>query len=133
MKINWGTHVNTHHCCEGAASESRPGPFLASATDGGTRLPALARRYLAIAAWMVPSAILALLPKCPACLAAYIAIGTGAVLSVSTAMYLRILLVILCVASLSYLAARCMRSLLKRLLASYALVTKAQDSYDASA
>jgi hypothetical protein len=131
MKINRGTHVNTHRCCEIAASEPRP--FPAPATDGGTHLPAFARRCLAIGAWMVPSAILALLPKCPACLAAYVAIGTGAALSVSTAMYLRMLLVILCVASLSYLAARGMRAFLKRLLASYALVSKAQDSYDASA
>jgi hypothetical protein len=129
--MNRHPHVNTHRCCEVAANESRP--FQVPATDPRTRLPGLARRSLAIAAWMVPSATLALLPKCPACLAAYVAIGTGAALSVSTAMYLRMLLVILCVASLSYLAARGARYFLTRLLASYSLVTKAQDSYDASA
>jgi hypothetical protein len=58
---------------------------------------------------MVPGVILALLPKCPACLAAYIAIGTGIGLSVSIATSLRLLLVIVCVASLSYLAARRVR------------------------
>jgi hypothetical protein len=55
---------------------------------------------------VVPSALLALMPKCPACLAAYVAIGTGIGISVSTATYLRLLLVILCVLSLSYLALR---------------------------
>ena len=64
------------------------------------------RRCRDIAGWMVPSAILALLPKCPACLAAYLAFGTGVGLSMSTATYVRMLLIVVCISSLSLFAAK---------------------------
>jgi hypothetical protein len=83
-----------HHCC--GVPES----------DSGARATTPTRRCRNFAGWIVPSAILALLPKCPICVAAYLAIGTGLGVSISTATYLRISLVIMCVASLSYLVAR---------------------------
>jgi hypothetical protein len=66
----------------------------------------LLRRSGEIAGWIVPSALLALLPKCPACLAAYIALATGIGVSVAAATYLQGGLVILCVCLLVYLGAK---------------------------
>ena len=68
--------------------------------------PRLARRARELARWIVPAAGLALVPKCPACLAAYLAVGTGVGVSVSTATYLRMFLLVAFVASLSYLAVK---------------------------
>ena len=67
------------------------------------KTPSLLQRVREIFAWVVPSAILALLPKCPACLAAYVALWTGLGLSLSTATYLQWAMLLLCVASLLFL------------------------------
>jgi hypothetical protein len=73
----------------------------------------VARRAVDLIGWIVPSAILALIPKCPMCLAAYIALWTGIGLSLSAATYLRLSLLILCAGSLIYLV---MRQLGRRLV-----------------
>ena len=74
----------------------------------GDPRPAASRKRAArsFAGLIFPSAVLALLPKCPACIALYVAMGTGVGLSVATATYLRIGIVILCVLSLAYFGAR---------------------------
>jgi hypothetical protein len=71
--------------------------------DRGWKTPTWARRVRAIFAWALPSAILVLVPKCPACLAAHVMLWTGLGLSFSTATYLRWVLLYLCVASLLFL------------------------------
>ena len=108
-------NAGRHRCCDGVST--CPGRTAAGArvAIGDPRSPTLVRRCLDVALWIVPSGILAILPKCPACLAAYFAIGTGIGISMSAAIYLRMSLVVLCAASLSYLAASRGRRFIARL------------------
>jgi hypothetical protein len=92
--------VKARACCEGVAVGG-PRPLVGCGRE--------------VAGWMVPSGILLLLPKCPACLAAYFAIVGGVGVSVTTAMYVRWGVVILCAASLAYLAVSRRRRILARL------------------
>ena len=61
------------------------------------------RRVREVFAWGLPSAILVLVPKCPACLAAHVSLWTGFGLALSTATYLRWMLLFLGIASLLFL------------------------------
>ena len=89
--------MNIHSCCENSRSRT------------------FARRCLDVAGWLIPSALLIFMPKCPACIAAYIAIGTGLGLSMTAAANLRLLLIILSLCSLLFLVARQKRRLIVRL------------------
>ena len=89
--------MNSRRCCQ---IETR-------GSDNARRPAWRLRRSGEIAGWIVPGVILALMPKCPACLAAYVTIGTGLGLSLSTATHLRASLLLLCIASLLCLAVRC--------------------------
>lgn len=81
-------------CCERprGTSPARRGLNAANATH--------------VAGYVVPAAVLALLPKCPLCLAGYLAVGTGLGITVSTAANLRTVLLVLCVACLVFLTAK---------------------------
>ena len=67
------------------------------------------RRAAGFAGWALPGAALALMPKCPACVAAYVMAGTGIAVSVPAAAWLRSGAIVLCVASLALAAATTVR------------------------
>ena len=93
--------MNARHCCQ-----------IKMRADANARRPVSRFRLGGrIASWILPVATLALLPKCPACLAAYVALATGIGISLPTATYLRAMLVVLCVASLVFVSARRLRRL----------------------
>ncbi len=64
------------------------------------------RRGGEIAGWIVPGTMLALMPKCPICLAAYVALATGIGLSLPVAAVLRTALLVVCVLSLGFVVGR---------------------------
>jgi hypothetical protein len=70
------------------------------------------QRSISVARWIVPASVLALLPKCPACVAAYVAVASGVGISVTAAAYLRSGAVIVCIAMLLYAAAKTVRRFL---------------------
>src|SRR5436189_2379119 len=88
--------MKTERCCEDLRSRT----FI--------------RHCIDIAGWLVPSVILGLLPKCPVCLGAYVAVWTGIGLSFSAATHLRASLLILCVGLILLLATRNARRLLHK-------------------
>ena len=51
--------------------------------------------------WMVPGALLVLMPKCPMCLAAYVALGTGLTMSYSSAHILMRAVTVICIGALA--------------------------------
>jgi hypothetical protein len=54
--------------------------------------------------WLFPATLLVLMPKCPLCVAAYFALFTGVGITVSTARWIQILLLVFCLMALAYFA-----------------------------
>jgi hypothetical protein len=63
-------------------------------------------RLLNFVGWIIPTAILALIPKCPVCVAGYAVIGTSVGFSLSRFAQLRLAIIVLCIASLLYLGTK---------------------------
>ena len=91
--------MSARHCCQ---TELR-------ARDDDRRLKWRLSSGGKIAGCIVPTAMLAFLPKCPACVAVYVALVTGVGISLPTATHLRTMVVIVCVACLILFAAKTSR------------------------
>jgi hypothetical protein len=93
--------MNAHSCCQ---NKARAG--------GVQRRSGRLRRLREVAGVVLPGTLLALMPKCPMCLAAYVALGTGVTLSYSSAHLLLRGLTALCICTLAFcLVRRMMRHL----------------------
>lgn len=82
--------MNWSHCCRRKQHtnryEGQPATWL--------------RRAREAAGWILPGALLALLPKCPMCLVAYVALFSGLTMSYSSAHILMRLVTALCIGTL---------------------------------
>lgn len=95
-------------CCSAAGSADSGSSHKAA--DGKAHPPQVARQRFAWAKCSLPAIVLALLPKCPACFAAYLALATGISLSVAAASVLRTLLIGACVVALIWVFVSALRS-----------------------
>jgi hypothetical protein len=73
--------------------------------DGKRRIGFLRRVWRGIQ-WAFPATLLVLIPKCPMCVVAYVAIFSGIGITVSTARWIQILMLMFCLTSLAYLAVK---------------------------
>jgi len=86
--------------------EKRKAKMSTQTITAGKTCGSIRGRAVDLAGWIVPGALLVLIPKCPMCLAAYVALWTGVGLSVPATANLRLLLIIGCVIWLVFLLAR---------------------------
>ena len=97
-------HVESRgSCCCGAAAASSYFP-----APRRQRNASFVRRAVEVAGWLIPGTLLAFFPKCPLCVAGYVALATGLGMSLTAATYLRWALLAACLASLSFMALRLM-------------------------
>jgi hypothetical protein len=93
-----------NRCCRDRHGSPRAprAPLDASPPPRRCPVPGL-KRIGRLAEWTAPVVTLALIPKCPGCVAAYILFATGCGVSLSTASTLRTALIALSVAGLALL------------------------------
>jgi hypothetical protein len=83
---------------------------IATRDSGSARPSSRWRRGGEITGWIIPSATLVFLPKCPVCVAMYVALFSGVGISIASASKLRTSVIILCVVTLVCLALKRLRA-----------------------
>ena len=79
-------------------------PFcnIESQTNNAPPSAGFFRRVWRTIQWITPTTILIVMPKCPICVAMYVALFTGLGISIATARLIQILLAIICGGALVY-------------------------------
>ena len=86
--------MNSRRCCQARAPRNH------------MRESSAMKRMAGALEWVIPGAIVVVMPKCPACVAAYIALGTGVGISFTAAAHLRMTVLILCLTTLAWFAVK---------------------------
>lgn len=97
-------------CSNNYATDARP---VRRAPHSGPSRSCLARTCSALA-WALPIATLALVPKCPACIAGYVLLFTGIGVSLPVAGGMRWALIVLSVMAVTWLLVRSVTAALRR-------------------
>ena len=79
-----------------------PTPCCCS-TQSPTKSQSAAKRFGRAMGWLGPGVVLVLMPKCPVCVAGYVAVLTGIGISLPTAAVVRFTLKFLCIAALAFM------------------------------
>jgi hypothetical protein len=101
-------------CCTDREPSALPPP-------PNTKSATWPRRIAGLIQWAIPVTALALMPKCPMCVAAYVVLFTGIGLSLPVAAAMRWALIAVSIAALAYLLFRAARRILAAVRMSRAL------------
>ena len=96
-----------HDCCSSSVAGAVAGRASERGVHGSSPLTrSKMRRGAKASGWVLPGAVMILMPKCPVCVVAYVALVSGVGISVTEAAHLRLAMLVLCGAALIYVAVR---------------------------
>lgn len=93
--------MNNECCCHGRRDFPEPRRSWTSTARQAIR-------------WIVPSVILAAMPKCPMCVAAYVTLLTGCGISLAAAISMWWVVVVGCAGSLAYFTMQAVRRVMRK-------------------